>query len=305
MLKPDGHEITDLIIDYDPVSLERRRVRRDEVVATLRAQGMNWGARVAAGLPERGGWLDESQVDALFVRVHAEMQRLWEECLQGERVRALLVPLLAALREQGHRGPVRVVDVGCGLGYLVRWLAARGRLGDDVELVGCDYNRALIEAARRHAAAEGLRCTFRVANAFTLEEPATVFLSTGVLHHFRGPGLERFFAEQRHASAFIHIDIKPTYLTAVGSLVFHLARMREPVARHDGTQSAVRAHTGTSLLAVARAGVPAMRVALFDGAVSAVPITRTLHAVVGVRPSLEAAFRRGLGPLTARLGDSA
>lgn len=192
MLNPDGHEISDLIVDYDPVSLERRRVRRDEVVATLRAQGMRWGAWVAAGLPERDGWLDEVEVDALLVRVHAEMQRLWEEFLQGERVRALLVPLLAALREHGHRGPVRVVDVGCGLGYLVRWLAARGRLGDDVELIGCDYNRALIDAARHHAAAEGLRCSFHVANAFTLEEPATVFLSTGVLHHFRGPGLERF-----------------------------------------------------------------------------------------------------------------
>lgn len=192
--------------------------------------------------------------------------------------------------------------VGCGLGYLVRWLAARGRLGDDVELVGCDYNRALIEAARHHAAAERLRCTFRVANAFTLEKAATVFLSTGVLHHFRGPGLERFFAEQRHASAFVHIDIKPSYLAPVGSLVFHLARMREPVARHDGTQSAVRAHAGALLLTAARAGAPAMRVALFDGAVSAVPITHTMHAVVGLKPSLEAAFRRGLGPLAARLG---
>ncbi|WP_434381144.1 class I SAM-dependent methyltransferase [Melittangium boletus] len=302
MLNPDGHEISDLIVDYDPVSLERRRVRRDEVVATLQAQGMRWGAWVAAGLPERDGWLDEVEVDALLVRVHAEMQRLWEEFLQGERVRALLVPLLAALREHGHQGPVRVVDVGCGLGYLVRWLAARGRLGDDVELIGCDYNRALIDAARHHAAAEGLQCAFHVANAFTLEEPATVFLSTGVLHHFRGPGLERFFAEQRRAAAFIHIDIKPSYLAPVGSLVFHLARMREPVARHDGTQSAVRAHAGASLLAAARAGAPELRVALFDGAVSAVPLTRTLHAVVGMTPSLEAAFRRGLGPLAARLG---
>ena len=302
-MNPDGPEITDLLIDVDPATMERRPVSKQAVLRALERDGMRWGARVARSLPERDGHLDEAQIDALLVRVHAEMQRLWEEFLQGDRMRQLLVPLLGALRERGHEGTVRIVDVGCGLGYLVRWLTARGDLGAGVHLVGCDYNRALIEAASRYANDEGLSCDFRVANAFTLEEPATVFISTGVLHHFRGEGLVELFAQQRHAAAFLHLDIKPSYLAPLGSLLFHVARMREPVSQHDGTQSAVRAHSGARLLEAARRGAGGLEITLFDGEVEAVPILRTMLGVVGMRADLREPFVRRLGPHAARLGD--
>ncbi len=295
-VNPEGPEITDLLIDMDPRSLERRPVQKGAVVAELEAQGMRWGAWVARGLPERG------EIDRLFVRVHAEMQRLWEEFLQGERMRALLAPLVKALRASGHGGRVRVVDVGCGLGYLVRWLAARGELGAEVELLGCDYNGALIGAAERYRREEGLRCGFRVANAFTLEEPATVYISTGVLHHFRGPSLAELFRQQRGAQAFVHLDIKPSYLAPLGSLLFHVARMREPISQHDGTLSAVRAHPGERLLEAARGAVPSHEVLLFDGEVGRLPILRTMLGVIGLAPGLRGPFVRELGPLAGRLG---
>jgi SAM-dependent methyltransferase len=302
MMNPDGPEITDLLIDVDLETMERRPISKATVLRVLHRHGMSWGARVARSLPERDGYLDEEQIDALFVRVHAEMQRLWEEFLQGERLRRLLVPLIAALREQGHKEPVRVVDVGCGLGYLVRWLTAQGNLGPGVQLVGCDYNRALIEAASRYAKDEGLACDFRVANAFTLDEPATIFISTGVLHHFRDDDLVSFFAQQRNAAAFLHLDIKPSYLAPIGSLIFHVARMREPISRHDGTHSAVRAHPGPRLLAAARRGATGRAVTLFDGEVGAIPVLRTMLGVVGLSPALQAPFVRRLGPLAGRLG---
>lgn len=301
-MNPDGPEITDLLLDMDPETLERRPVSKAAVIQALQRHGMSWGARVARSLPERDGKLDEAEIDALFVRVHAEMQRLWEEFLQGERLRRLLVPLLAALREQGHREPVRIVDVGCGLGYLVRWLTARGNLGTGVNITGCDYNRALIDAAACYAKEEGLSCDFRVANAFTLSEPATIYISTGVLHHFRDGDLVNFFAQQSRAAAFIHLDIKPSYLAPVGSLLFHIARMREPISQHDGTHSAVRAHPGERLLKAARGGATGRAVTLFDGEVGAFPILRTMLGVIGLRPALQASFVRYLGPLAERLG---
>lgn len=300
----DAPEISDLLVDYDPDTLARLPVRRSAVVERLRAAGRPGAARLAARLPAQDDLLDEAAVDALLLRVHAELQRLSEEFDQGERVRFVLAPLLDALRAAGAPRPLRVVDVGCGLGYVVRWLAARGALGADVELVGCDYNRALIEAARAAASDEGLPCRFHVANAFTLREPATVFLSTGVVHHFRGDALVSFFREQARAGAlaFIHFDIKPSHLSPLGAWIFHQARMREPLSRHDGVLSALRAHTGDALLAAARAGAEGLSSALFDGHIGPFPVLRIMHAVIGLRPDLRARFVDQLEQLGPRAG---
>jgi SAM-dependent methyltransferase len=301
----DRPEISDLVVAYDPETLERLPVRRDEVVAELMRHDMRGAVRLVARWPHRAGVLDPGFVDGVLVRAHLQLQRLSEEFGQGERMRALLVPLLSALRREGVPGPYRIVDVGCGLGFMVRWLAAYGELGDDVRLVGCDYNAVFVRVAGRLAAEERLPCAFIVANAFRLAEPATVFLSTGVIHHFRREGLDRFLAEQGSsgAVAFLHYDIKPSYLAPLGAWIFHYARMREPLAHHDGVLSALRAHPGEALAAAARRTCPGMAVALYDGAPEIVPLLRVMHALVGVRRDLAGAFREGLGPLAARLGE--
>jgi len=151
------------------------------------------------------------------------MQRLSEEFQQGARMHRLLAPLVQPTARQLGRRP-RVVDVGCGLGYVTRWLGSAGEL--PVELVGCDYNRPLLEYAATLACQEALPCSFLVANAFTLDSPADIFTSTGVIHHFRGKGLARFFEGQAAASpaGFVHCDIKPSYLAPLGSWIFHRAR---------------------------------------------------------------------------------
>lgn len=191
----DRPEISDLVVSYDPVTLARLPVRRDEVMAELARHRMAPAARIVARWPHDGGVLDARFVDGVLLCAHLELQRLSEEFRQGERMRSLLVPLLDALRSGGVPGPYRVVDVGCGLGYVVRWLAAHGALGSDVRLVGCDYNAPFVRFASTLAAAEGLSCEFVVANAFRLDQPATIFTSTGVIHHFRGECLDRFLAE--------------------------------------------------------------------------------------------------------------
>ena len=174
-------------------------------------------------------------------------------------MRAWLGPLLAQDRSE----PVRLVDVGCGVGHVVRWLAATGVLGPRVELVGVDLNSTLVRHAGLLAEREGLRCRFVTGDAFTPglaveHAPRTVVISTGMLHHIAAEELQAFFAAQQQlgVAAFAHWDIDPSRWATVGAWVFHRARMREAVSRHDGLLSARRAYPAAVLECAARAGVP-------------------------------------------------
>jgi len=297
-------EISDLIVSYDPVTLARQPVMRDEVVARFRKLNRSHAAKIVAAMPiDEQGNLCPVEVDKLLIRVHAEIQRLSEEFQQGHRIKALLQPMLSVLRAEGVASPYRIVDVGCGPGYMVRWLAAFGDLGDDVELIGADYNVALIEHARRLAELESLPCHFEVANAFQLTTPGTIYYSIGVIHHFRGDGLQQFFAsqEQPMTQAWMHFDIKSSWLAPMGAWLFHRARMREPLARHDGVLSAIRAHPSETLLDAAKSGAPGFARMLFDEDESWLPIWKVMHAVVGVRPALVPGLLKAMGGEVQRL----
>src|SRR5262249_37198992 len=153
--------------------------------------------RVVDALPERDGILDPAVIDRLFVVVHSEMQRLAEEFYHGGRVWELLQPVIAAIRASGgapNAERLRGVDIGCGIRYTVRWLAASTPLAQQgVELVGMDLNSALIREAARLAKAENLPCRFVHGDVFSPANSGHIYLSTGVLHHFRGDDLAHFF----------------------------------------------------------------------------------------------------------------
>lgn len=301
-MRPEWPELSDLLLDTDPETLARRPVKREAVRAVLRQHGMRTAEKILDGIPG-GEVLDEAIVDGILVRSHCELQRLSFEFRNGERLLQLLRPLLEVLREKLTERPIRIVDIGCGMGFVLRWLAAYGKLGDDVDLLGCDFNPTLIGNAEKLAREEGLRCHFRVTNAFTLEQPAHIFLSTGVIHHFRGDALTEFFRSQAGvgAQAMLHCDIKASWAAPIGSWIFHQARMREPLARHDGTLSAVRAHPREALLGASLSGGKPLRFAMFDGKPSPLPILRTLNTLVGLRPELEDPFRKQLGDYAHRL----
>lgn len=298
-MEQDTPEISDLVLAHDATGV-RQPVQRAEVVAQLERQGHRGAAQVARRLPhDADGILDPREVDATLLRAHRELQRLNEEFQQPRRVIEVLRPMIAAIRASGRR--VRVVDVGCGIGYVPRWLAARGALGDDVRVYGYDFNAALIGEAQRLAELEDIDATFVVGDAFELARhddagSATVFLSTGVLHHFRGEGLARFFAAQSSSpgtAAYFHWDIDPSWLAPIGAWIFHVARMREPLARYDGVTSALRAHSAEVLQDAARA--PGFRVGVFRVGNKILPLTRTLRPVLGVRDALVPAFEAALG----------
>lgn len=269
---PAWVELTDLLWDCDAVTGERRLVDLEAMVARLEASGQRRAARIARSLPSNGGFLDEEAVDALMLRVHCELQRLGEELQLPRRLAETLRAWARPLLEVQPLAPVRVVDVGCGLGYVTRWLAAHQVLGPGVELVGVDLNSVLTGHAADLARAEGLDCRFVAGDAFAagvaVDDPArTIMISSGVLHHFPAQDLASFFAAQQRlaVAAFAHWDLDSSGWTTAGAWVFHQARMRESVSRHDGVLSARRAHSAQTLLGAAHAGAPGYDVKCVEG----------------------------------------
>jgi hypothetical protein len=280
-------EITDLLWEFDKGGA-RLPTRRDAVTQRLLSGGQRRAARIVEGLPERDGYLIDEEIDRLGIRVHCELQRLTEELQLARRVAELISPLVGRLAEEcGH---ARLIDIGAGIGYVVRWLAASRALDPRVELVGVDINPVLVRAAARLAGEEGLACVFARGDALDLarviEHPdSTVLISTAFLHHLAPDDLSDFFAahERLGVAAFAHWDIAPCLVSTLGAWVFHRARMREPVSRYDGVLSAVRAHPADALLGAARAGAPGYRAEVHQGGQWHPRAIDVLRPITGVR----------------------
>ena len=299
-----GPEISDAIVSFDPVTLQRKPVKKADVLVQFKELRNHEAVRIVEQMPAQNGILDPATVDKMLITSHCEMQRMSEEFQHGKRVAELLKPILNALRDGGVKNPIRIVDIGCGTGFVVRWLAASGSLGNDVQLMGVDFNVALLNEAQRLATIENLRCKFEVANAFRLDEPATIFISTGILHHFRDEHLSYLLQQHCRAEtcAFVHFDFHSSPMAPLGSWLFHAVRMREPLARHDGVLSAVRAHKSRYLLEVTRSAAPEFVSAIYGTCLWRMPIPRVFHSLVGIRPKYHEAFLRNMGTRVASLG---
>ena len=90
---------------------------------------------------------------------------------------AAAYPVLAPLLHPG----VRVLDVGCGTGWMSNSLA----LHHGASVTGLDFNPVAIARAREVAEATGLPTQFVAGDLFTYqpEEPFDLVISLGVLHH--------------------------------------------------------------------------------------------------------------------------
>jgi len=303
---PAQPEITDLIIQHDPCTLQRLPVRKEELVTVFSRFHNRQALRVVQSLPEDDGFLDPRAIDALFLTVHWEMQRLAEEFHHGRRVWELLRCAIASIRQLGNHDTLRIIDVGCGTGYTTRWLAANIPLADhNIELVGLDLNSTLVTEASRLASAERLPCQFIQGDAFSREHSGNIFLSTGVIHHFRGDALLEFLRwhEKPETQAFLHFDFQPSFLAPFGSMFFHYLRMRTAIARHDGVLSAARAHSGDTLTESARTAAPGFSSGIYGARIWNTPVPRVFHTLVGLRRALVPEFRRQLGRRASRLGD--
>jgi SAM-dependent methyltransferase len=301
---PAQPEISDLVIQHDPNTLERLPVSKSEICKPFEATGNRRALRVIDEIPELGGILDPVAVDRLMLTVHWEMQRLAEEFHHGQRVSQLIRTAVSAIRKQGFDGPIRVVDVGCGIGYTIRWLAARTSLAKEgVELTGVDLNSTLIREASRLTNLESLPCRFIHGDAFSADLRGQIYISTGVLHHFRGESLSTFLA--RHDAptthAFFHYDFHPWLLAPVGSWFFHILRMRTALARHDGVLSTARAYPAAALVTAARKAVPSLASGIYGEKIWNTPAPRVFQALVGLRREILPAFRQKFGNMLGEM----
>ncbi len=285
-------EISDLIIRYDPTTGARIPICQVDV---LKRCDSRYARSIIEKIPHSKGFLCNDAVDKLLIQSHGELQRLWEEFFHAQRVSKVIKAIVGALRASGVTKKIRLVDVGCGIGYMLRWLATHHVLIDDITFIGVDYNEALIGQAQKLAKLEGdLSVSFQVANAFELEEPADIFISSGVLHHCRKDGLRQFFQAQSECQpmAFAHFDPQYSWATPIGSFMFHFSRMRTPLARYDGWLSAVRAHSGATLERSVEQTMSQLTLFRYHPPVPWFPLIRTMTGVMGISPNAASEFEK-------------
>src|SRR4026208_2355152 len=107
-----GPEISDAIVSFDPITLQRKPGKNAAVPVPFRATSNHEAVRIVEQIPEQDGVLDPAAVDKILITSHCEMQRMSEEFQHGKRVAELLKPILNALRESGVINPIRIVDIG-------------------------------------------------------------------------------------------------------------------------------------------------------------------------------------------------
>jgi SAM-dependent methyltransferase len=284
-------EISDIIIQYEPNSCVRIPVRRKEALEKCTSI---YARSVIKNIPFKDGIICSEAVDTLLIRAHGELQRLWEEFYHAQRVTKVLRAIVQSIRNSGIKHTLRVVDVGCGLGYVLRWLAAHNVLEEDIILVGVDFNQALIQHAQKLATIENLSVQFTVSNAFQLNEKADIFISSGVLHHFSIEELHQFYTTQAKCTplAFAHFDPQSSWATPLGSFLFHFARMRTSLARYDGWLSAAKAHSGKVLEEAARRQTEELSLYRYHPEISWFPLLRTITGVIGIIAEAQDDFER-------------
>ncbi|WP_198540078.1 methyltransferase domain-containing protein [Streptomyces sp. CT34] len=157
----------------------------------------------------------------------------------GRRRRAFA--RLAAL--SGARPGDRVLDVGCGTGYLTRRMAER--VGPGGAVTGIDPSPSVLAYARRkgrHAA--GARCTYQEGTAEALDLPdavADVVVSSLMLHHLpeelRPAALREMYRVLHPGGRLIVAEFRPP-TSRFGRLLIHVlaghAMEHSGVERLDG-----------------------------------------------------------------------
>ena len=80
-----GPEISDAIVSFDPITLQRNPVKKSDVLSEFKSLGNQEAIRVVQRIAERDGALDPEAVDRILITAHCEMQRMSEEFQHGRQ----------------------------------------------------------------------------------------------------------------------------------------------------------------------------------------------------------------------------
>ncbi len=175
----------------------------------------------------------------------------FRDCLRSlEQINRWLLgyrPTLAWLRRLPHglREPVRIADVGCGGGDLLRRIAGWARRrGTAVELTGIDLNPYATRAAAEFTPKE-FKITWLIGNALVYrpEKPVDIVVSSLMAHHLEDEeiiALLRWMEATAQAGWFINDLERSERSCRMFSLADRMMRWHRFV-RHDGPVSFRRA----------------------------------------------------------------
>ena len=167
--------------------------------------------------------------------------------------RTLLRPELAAAG-----GPVRILDIGCGSGDVLRRLVRlAGRDGFEVSGVGIDPDPRAFEAAR--AAGGERELVFRTAHSSDLVaagERFDVVISNHLLHHLDAAALGAVLADSEALAERVsaHSDIARGRIAYAAFAVAALPLAPGSFIRVDGLRSIRRSYTPAELAAALPSG---------------------------------------------------
>lgn len=154
----------------------------------MRSEGIDFSVRVSpAELPE---WLDEPRSYDEMCAYMKSLRRVNTLTLGARSTLAWLESVVQA----GHGTPLRIVDVGCGCGDMLRrierWALRRGYA---VELVGIDLSAEVVRVAREFTP-KSSRITWVVGDAFSYMEEFDVAVSALLTHHLEEAQVVSFLA---------------------------------------------------------------------------------------------------------------
>jgi len=191
---------------------------------------------------------------ALVARHLADLAKVNRYLLGTRSVLAHVAPLLA----DGHAGPLRVLDLGCGGGEVLRALATRARqVGRPLLGTGVDRNPAVVSYARRRA--EHLpELSWVCADARALSFPpgrVDLVISTTMLHHFSpAEAVEVLRAARALTGGWVVIsDLVRSSGALLAFRLFSFAAGFHQISREDGFASLRRAYRPEELAELARA----------------------------------------------------
>ena len=151
-----------------------------------------------------------------------------------------LQPLLKKISQQNRQ--IKIADVGCGDGYLLRQLARKSAAaGFNIQWTGYDFSEVACSLAAEKARTVDVAIRFEVLDILANEIPEQydIILNSLFLHHFEAGDVQTILTRFRDATTqgFIVEDLRRTVLGYALAWAGGRLLTRSPIVHYDGVVS--------------------------------------------------------------------